>query len=322
MKSFVTGGTGFIGGHVVRKLRARGDDVVALVRSPQKAGELRALGCELVEGDLSDQDRLRAAMEGCASVFHVAAMYKAGIPKSECPKMHEANVAGTAKTLDAAIEAGIPKIVYVSTVGYFGNTRGQVVDETYQRTPGDWLSCYDETKYLAHEIAKDRIKNGAPVVIAQPGGVYGPGDPSDAAQIVKQMATGRIRFLSFPDSGFNFGHIDDIAEGIILVQDKGRIGESYVLGGEITTLGELVKKVSRLAGRKPPPTMPGFMVKASIPIGPLVTKIMGFPPNLRELIKTSDGVTFWASDAKAREELGYSPRKLDEGLPETVAAFA
>ena len=306
----------------MRKLRARGDEVVALVRSPEKAKELEALGCELVEGDLSDQDALRAAMEGCDAVFHIAAMYKAGIPKSECPKMHEANVAGTQRTLDAATTAGVPRIVYVSTVGYFGNTKGRVVDETYERTPGNWLSCYDETKYLAHQIAKDRIEKGAPIIIAQPGAVYGPGDTSDAAQIVAQMATGRIRFLSFPESGFNFGHVEDIAEGIVLVHDKGSVGESYVLGGEITTLGDVVRRASRLAGRKPPPTMPGFMVKAAIPIGPLVTKLMGMPPNLRELVRTSDGVTFWASDDKARRELGYSPRTLDEGLPETVAAFS
>ena len=322
MKAFVTGGTGFIGGYVVRKLRARGDDVVALVRSPGKAKELEELGCELVRGDLSDQDALRDAMRGCDSVFHIAAAYKAGIPKSECPEMHDANVGGTERTLDAAVDAGVSRIVYVSTIGYFGNTKGRVVDETYVRTPGDWLSCYDETKYLAHEVAKDRIKKGAPVVIAQPGGVYGPGDTSDAAEIVMQMALGKLKFMTFPGVGFNFGFVEDIADGIILVHDKGDLGESYVLGGEITTLGDLVKKAALIAGRKPPRvTLPAFLVKASIPIAPLVTKMMGMPPNLRELIKSADGVTYWATDAKARRELGYSPRGLDEGLPETIAAL-
>ena len=322
MKAFVTGGTGFIGGYVVRKLRARGDGVVALVRSPQKAKGLEDLGCELVAGDLSDQERLRAAMTGCDSVFHVAAVYKVGIPKSECPDMHEANVAGTERTLDAAVAAGVSRIVYVSTVGYFGNTRGEVVDETYVRTPGDWLSCYDETKYLAHEVAKDRIAKGAPVVIAQPGAVYGPGDTSEAGQFVMQMATGKVKFITFPEVGFNFGFVDDIADGIILVHDKGAIGESYVLGGELSTLGDVVKKGAAIAGAKPPRiTMPGFMVKASLPLAPVVTKMMGLPPNLRELIKSSDGVTYWASDAKARSELGYSPRGLEEGLQETVASL-
>ena len=320
MKAFVTGGTGFIGGYVVRKLRERGDEVVALVRSPDKAGEINEIGCEMAAGDLSDGDKLREAMQGCDAVFHIAAIYKVGVPKRDCPAMHEANVAGTERVLDAAIEAGIPKIVYVSTVGYFGNTNGEIVDETFERTPGDWLSCYDETKYLAHEIAKDRIGKGAPIVIAQPGGVYGPGDTSEVNEFVLQVATGKLKFLTFPGVGFNMGFVSDIADGIILAYDKGQIGESYVFGGEISTLGAVIKKAAAISGHKPPKiTMPPFMVKASIPIGPVVTKMMGLPPNLRELIKTSDGVTYWATDAKARRELGYSPRSLDEGLKETLA---
>ena len=320
MKAFVTGGTGFIGGYVVRKLRERGDEVVALVRSPDKAGEINELGCETVAGDLSDQDKLRVAMTGCDAVFHIAAVYKVGVPKRDCPAMHEANVAGTERVLDAAIEAGVPKIVYVSTVGYFGNTNGDVVDETYKREPGNWLSCYDETKYLAHEVAKDRIQQGAPIVIAQPGGVYGPGDTSELNQFAMQAATGKLKFLTFPGVGFNLGYVADIADGIILAHDKGRVGESYVFGGEISTLGDVIKKAAAINGNKPPKiTMPALMVKASIPIAPVVTKMMGLPPNLSELIKTSDGVTYWATDAKARNELGYSPRNLDEGLKETLA---
>lgn len=322
MKAFVTGGTGFIGGHIVRKLRSRGDDVVALVRSREKAGEIAALGCTLVEGDLSDKEHLRKSMAGCDAVFHIAAVYKVGIPKSECPQMHEVNVVGTERTLDAAIAAAVSKIVYVSTVGYFGNTGGDVVDETYQRTPGNWASCYDETKYKAHEVAKRRIAQGAPIVIAQPGGVYGPGDHSEIGNFVMQMATGKLKFMTFPGVGFNLAHVDDISDGIILAHDKGTIGESYVFGGEISTLGDLVKTAARITGRKPPRiTMPAFMVKASIPIAPVVTKVMGLPPNLRELIKASDGVTYWATDAKARRELGYSARSLEEGLRQTLAAL-
>ena len=275
-----------------------------------------------MEGDLSDQTALRQAMQGCDAVFHIAAIYKVGIPKSECPDQFEANVKGTEITLDAAIEAGVKRIVYVSTVGYFGNTHGEVVDETYERPPGNWLSCYDETKYLAHEVAKDRIAQGAPVVIAQPGGVYGPGDNSEVGNFVMRMAMGKLKFLTFPGVGFNFGFVDDIADGIILVHDKGKIGESYVLGGEISTLGDVVKTAAQITGRKPPRlVMPSSMVKASIPVAPLVTKIMGLPPNLRELIKTSDGVTYWATDAKARRELGYAPRSLEQGVKETLASF-
>ncbi len=322
MRTFVTGGTGFIGGVLARRLRDRGDEVVALVRSPSRAGELTALGCELVEGDLGDRDALRRGLEGCDAAFHVAAVYRVGIPESERPAMFEANVGGTERVLDAAVEAGVGRIVYVSTIGAFGNTHGRVVDETYQRTPGDWLSAYDETKYLAHEAAVERIHRGAPILIAQPGGVYGPGDHSDLANFIEQVRKGRLKVLAFPDTGFNFLHVEDAAQGILLVHDKGRIGEAYVLGGQLTTTREAIETVARLSGRKPPRiTLPASLAKMAIPIGPLVGRVMGTGPNLRELIRAADGVTYWATDAKARGELGYAPRDLETGLRETLAAL-
>ena len=188
VKAFVTGGTGFIGSRVVRRLRERGDEVVALVRSPEKAADLRELGCELVEGDLSSEQAIRDGVQGCDAVFHVAAVYKVGIPASERDAMCDANVRGTERVLDAAIEAGVPRIVYVSTVGVFGNTHGQVVDETYSRDGEDFLSCYEETKCRSHQVALDRIAKGAPIVIVQPGGVYGPGDHSELGNIIDQAA--------------------------------------------------------------------------------------------------------------------------------------
>jgi nucleoside-diphosphate-sugar epimerase len=129
MRAFVTGATGLIGDHVASKLRERGDEVVALVGSPERAGALRDAGCELVEGDLSSADAIRRGVEGCDSAFHVGADYRVGIPASERPAMFEANVRGTERVLDSAVEAGVRRIVYVSTVNRFGNTRGRVVDE-------------------------------------------------------------------------------------------------------------------------------------------------------------------------------------------------
>jgi dihydroflavonol-4-reductase len=323
MKAFVTGGTGFIGGRLIRRLRERGDEVVALVRSPEKANSLRELGCELVEGDLSSADAIRQGVQGCDAVFHVAAVYKVGIPKSERPAMHESNVRGTERVLDAGIEAGVKRIVYVSTVGVFGNTHGKIVDETYRHPGTDFLSCYEETKYLSHQAALDRIDKGAPILIVQPGGVYGPGDHSEIGNFIDQTRTGKLKMMMFPELGFNLVHVDDVAEGILLTHDKGAVGESYVLGGEISTMRKLIEKVAELSGRKAPSrAMPAAAMKLAIPIGPLVGKMMGFPPNLAELIKSADGVTFWASHDKARRDLGYSPRDLETGLRQTLAAEA
>jgi nucleoside-diphosphate-sugar epimerase len=260
-------------------------------------------------------------MKDCDAVFHVAAVYKVGIPKSEHEAVFDANVRGTERVLDAAIEIGVPKIVYVSTVGVFGNTHGEVVDENYQRDDGDFLSWYEETKYRAHEVARDRIARGAPIVIVQPGGVYGPGDHSELGNIIDQTRTGKLRMLMFPKLGFNLVYVDDVANGILLAYDKGTIGQSYVLGGEISTMGKLVEKVAELSGRKAPKReLPAAMMKLAIPIGPLVGKMLGFQPNLSELIRSSDGVTYWATDEKARNELGYAPRDLDTGLRQTVTA--
>lgn len=175
MRAFLTGGAGFVGGHLAARLAERGDEVVALVRSPARAD---VPGAELVEGDLSDRARLAGAMAGCGAVFHLAADYRVGIPRSEQPDMWETNVTGTANVLDAAVDAAVGRIVYVSTINAFGNTRGRVVGEGYERPPDDFVSTYDETKYLAHRAALERIAAGAPIVIVQPGVVYGPGDHS------------------------------------------------------------------------------------------------------------------------------------------------
>jgi nucleoside-diphosphate-sugar epimerase len=319
VKAFVTGGTGFIGERLVQRLRDRGDDVVALVRSPEKAAKLEQLGATLVQGDLSSTDAIRAGIEGCDAVFHVAAIYKVGIPKSEHEAMYDANVRGTERVLDAAFQAGVSRIVYVSTVNVFGNTGGKVVDESYERPGDDYLSYYDETKYLSHQVAKERIAKGAPIVIVQPGGVYGPGDHSEVGNVIDQTRTGKLRALPFAGLGLNLVYVDDVADGILLAYDKGEVGQSYVIGGEIATMRDLVEKTAAIAGRKPPKRdLPSGVIKLAAPAGPVVGKIMGFPPNFRELISASDGVTYWAKDDKARSALGYSPRDLDTGLRQTL----
>lgn len=320
MKVFLTGGTGFIGGHVARILRDRGDHVVALVRSPAKAAALDGLGCELVPGDVAALTSLPGAAAGCDAVVHVAGVYRVGIPASERPAMYAANVTGTERVLDAAAEADVPRVVYVSTVNVFGNTHGKVVDEAYRRPTGPFLSYYDETKFRAHEAALRRMGKGLPLVIAMPGGTYGPGDHSEIGTIVEQVRNGTLRFRVFPELGFNLGHVEDVATGIVLCATNGRIGESYVLGGQVARMGELVDIVARLSGRRPPrATMPVWAMRFAAPAGPLVGRLMGYPPNLREMISAAAGVTYWATDAKARRELGYAPRELEQGLRQTLS---
>ncbi len=320
MKVFLTGGTGFIGSEVARRLRARGDDVVALVRTPAKATGLSAIGCELVAGDLGDVEAVAKGLAGADAAIHGAGIYQVGIPASRRPAMYAANVTGTRDVLSGALDAGTPKVVYVSTVAAFGDTKGTVVDETYEH-PGRYTSYYDETKHLAHQEAKRQIAAGLPCVVVQPGGVYGPGDHSAPGDLIRRVAKGRLPMVPFPGMGLNAVHRDDVAGGILLALDAGRPGEAYVLGGEITTLGQIVATAARVAGRRPPRlTLPAALVRAIAPLGPIVGPPLGFAPNMRELLSTSDGVTFWATDAKARAELGYAPRDLETGLRDTLEA--
>ena len=180
-------------------------------------------------------------------------MYKVGIPKSAHPAMYDANVLGTQRVIDAAVEAGASRIVYVSTGNVYGNTRRKVVDESYERPqPPEFLSYYDETKWMAHEVAADRIAKGAPVVIAMPGGVYGPDDPSELGNLIDQTRTGKLKLRMFPDSGFNFVYVEDLADGILAVHDRGKIGESYNLAGQQGTLGDLIDKTAALVGPQAP----------------------------------------------------------------------
>jgi dihydroflavonol-4-reductase len=319
MRVFVTGGTGFIGGEVVRQLRARGDEVVCLVRSPEKGKKVSDLGCELVSGDLGDREAMRNGMDGCDAVIHVAAMYEVGIPKSQHPAMREANVVGTENVLGAARDAKVPKIVYVSTVGAFGNTHRRVVDETYEHPGEEFTSYYEETKWEAHQVARRMMADGLPCVIVQPGGVYGPGDTSQVADLLEQFLDGKLPLMPFPELGVCMTHVADIAAGILLALDKGRTGEDYVLSGPVTTMREAIETVARVSGHKAPKrALPTPLMKAMIPIGPLVGKVMGQPPNLRELISSADNVTFWASHEKATRELGYEPRGMEEGLRQTL----
>lgn len=316
----MTGGTGFIGSRVVQRLRARGDEVAALVRTPSKASTMLSDGVDLVEGDLSSEDAIRRGVEGAGAAFHIGAVYRVGIPKKEQAAMWDANVEGTRRVLDAAQAAGVGKIVYVSTGNVFGDTKGQVVDETYQRDLDEgFLSYYDETKYRSHELVKQRIADGAPIVIVQPGVVYGPGDHSEIGNMIDQIRSGKLKMKMFPKSRFNFVFVDDVADGIILAYDKGKVGESYLIGGEVASMDDLFTKVSERLGKKPPRmTLPPAMAKASAPMGPVIGPLMGFPPNMRELVKTSD-VTITFRDDKARRDLGYTGRNFDAGLDATVS---
>ena len=307
MRVFATGATGFLGSVVAEQLRARGDTVVALVRDPAKAELLRKAGREVIVGDLADPDALHRGCAGCDAVVHAGAIYEVGIGARRRVEMYEAYVRGTERVLSAALAAGVPKVVHVSSVVVFGDTRGAVVDETYRRTPSDggYTSYYDETKTLAHGIAEGFGERGLPVVIAQPGQIYGPGDHSGIGAVLRRAAAGTLPVLTFADLGLSLVHVADVADGIVRLLDRGRPGQSYVLGGELVRLRDAVGIAADLSGKAPP----RFEVPPWIPR--LFARLRS---DIAEVVRSADGVTFWATDAKARAEVGYAPRSLRAGF--------
>jgi nucleoside-diphosphate-sugar epimerase len=231
--------------------------------------------------------------------------------------MWDANVGTTTRILDAAEVARTPRIVYVSTVNVFGNTKGQVVDETYKRDlREEFLSWYDETKYGAHEVAQQRIAAGAPIVIVMPGQVYGPGDHSGFGLQVRRANEGRLRYRVVEDAGVGLVHVDDLAEGIVAALDRGVVGGAYVMSGPRTTLGETIALAAKVGGkRRPALHLPTALVRVMAPLGPLVGQ-----PNLAEVLSASAGVTYWASSARAASELGFTTRPIEDGLRDTFGA--
>jgi len=328
MKIFMTGATGFIGGATAKLLTEQGHQLTCLVRDRSKADDLAAIGVELVDGDLSSRPRLAEQMAGSDALIHNAALYEVGIPKDRIPVLRKANVEGTANTLEAALEAGIPRVLYVSTCAIFGNTHREVATEDFQRpdlgNAGglDFTSVYEETKYEAHQIALNLIKTrDLPCVIVQPGGVYGPEDHSELGSTIHQFLDGKLPMVPFPEFGTGLTHVEDIAAGFALALDKGETGECYILNQDNYTMRQILEMVGEIAGKKVPKrNMPTGVLKALRPIGPLVGKIMDQPPNLAELIRSTDGVTFWADSAKARRDLGWNPREAKAGLRDTLAA--
>ncbi len=310
----MTGGTGFIGQHVIRKLLQRGYEVNALARSSSSVAKLAAMGVHVVHGDITDVASMRPGMEGCDVVFHIAAWYKLGDPN-----WHEAeavNVGGTRKVLRLAYELGIPKIVYTSTVAVFGDTKGQLVDENFFQG-GPFLTEYDRTKWLAHyKVAVPLIEKGAPIMIVMPGGVYGPGDTSVQAEMMRLFYRG-LPVLPAPNTTLTYAHVEDIAEGHILAAERGKVGESYVLAGPAIPLSEMVEFWSHLTG-KPAPKLqiPAETLRPFAPLGGVISKVMPYGAFTEEGIR-SLGVTYMARSDKARAQLGWTTRPLQTGMKET-----
>lgn len=313
MKYFVTGATGFVGGVLTKKLREAGHEVHASVRDVNKADELKNLGVKLFKGDVTDKESMREAMKGVDGVYHVAGWYKVGV-KDKTPG-EKVNVQGTRNVLELMQELKIPKGVYTSTLAVNSDTQRKLVDENYHFT-GKHISEYDRTKAAAHDIAKEFISKGLPLVIVQPGLIYGPDDTSSLRVALRDFLRGRLPMLP-TQTAFCWAHVDDIVQGHMLAMYKGKVGESYHICGEPYKIVDAYKLASQVSGKRAPITVPYQVMKI---LSSLVKPLDAILPDsyTSEGLRVVAGVTYIGDNSKAKRELGFNPRSVSEGWVETV----
>lgn len=316
MKYFVTGATGFIGSHLVEDLHADGHRVTALTRSRSNASHLPD-DVTVVEGDVTEKESMREAMRGVDGVFHLAAWFQIGPGPWNEDKAERINVAGTRNVLELMDELDVPKGVYVSTIGVYGNTDGQVVDETYQ-SANSFPSVYQETKWRAHyEVAEPMIEDGLPLVITTLGGIYGPGDKDYGG-------TPRTAFTDYLDGDLpiipddfvlSMDFVEDTAPNIYRAMEHGEPGEEYIIASEPRPMGDSFQIAEDLTGIQAPRQVSGSIFRWLGTVMSGVETIKRPPAGFE-----SEALRFFASGAvlvdnsKAERELDIEHRPLEEGV--------
>ncbi len=248
MRAFVTGGTGFIGGAVVRRLLEAGHEVRALIRPGTDSQQLDGLPIEPVTGDLGNRDSLQRGIAGCEWVFHIAALYSYW--GHQWDDFYQANVQGTRHVLEAARLEGVERLVYTSSIAVLGVHKDRTpATEDDLGTLADRIGPYQRSKFLADEAAREYIQQGLAVVIVNPSTPVGVGDhkPTPTGQIIVDFLNGRMP--AYVDTGLNIVDVEDVAAGHLLAAERGQVGERYILGGENLTLSQILDLLADVSGR-------------------------------------------------------------------------
>jgi dihydroflavonol-4-reductase len=292
-----------------------------LVRPGSKSAKLRQLGAELVEGDVTDANFLAHAMRGADGAVHLAAMYDVGVV--DVKEMERANVGGTQAFLSAVESARPACAIYVSTTAALGPVPTGEGDENSQYA-GPFPTVYHRTKTEAHRLAREAQARGLPLMIVCPAFVYGPGDHGPGGRFIRDVARGRMPGLLARPGWYSYVYVDDVVAGLMAVLDRGTIGATYVLSGEAMSVNDFAARVAALANRRPPPLrMPAGLALATGIALDGVARITRLRFGIsREAVASSAGLRWLHSHARATRELGWTPRPLAEGLPETVRALA
>jgi len=321
MSTIVTGATGFIGSHIVRKLVERGENVKVLIRKTSNTKNIDDLNIEKVYGDVLNKESLVTAFTGCNTLFHSAGLVS--FKRSDYKRMVDVNVTGAENVLSAAMESGVKKILFTSSVAAIGpETENSLISENTKFSIYDKEIGYINDKYDAEQVARDYIEKGLPVTILNPSVVLGPGDVnlSSTASVLWYC---KKKFPGYMDGTLNIVDVEDVAEGHILAAEKGKTGERYILANANLTVFEYFKLLEKVSGIKAPGLKIPYLMAYATAF--LVERVIGKSfPNYTTMDLDSvilSKFNWYADNGKAVKELGFTPTPVENTLEKTITWF-
>ena len=318
----LTGAAGFVGSAVARALRREGAVLRVLVRPTSPRTNLDDLEAQVAIGDIRDSRAVEQALEGCRHLFHVAADYRLWARDPE--EIVRNNVAGVTGVMEAALAAGVERVVYTSSVATLRlSPDGAPADETGPLTEDEAIGAYKRSKVAAERIVQQMAADrGLPAVIVSTSTPIGPRDvrPTPTGRIIVEAARGRMP--AYVETGLNLAHVDDVADGHLLAWRKGRVGETYILGGQDASLSEMLREIAALTGRKAPTVrLPLGPLQPLAELAELYGRVTGREPFLtKDALKMARHHMYFSS-AKAARELGYAARPYQEALSDALQWF-
>ena len=317
---FLTGATGFIGGHIARLLVERGDRVRILVRPTSDLRGIAGLEVEKATGDLRDAASLQRALAGCNTVYHAAADYRLWV--NDPADLYRSNVDGTRNILHAATEAGVERVVYTSTVGCIGLPGGHNGDENSPVSLADMHGAYKRSKFLAEQAALEFAAAGLPVVIVNPTAPIGDGDlkPTPTGKIIVDFLRGAMP--AYLDTGLNLVDVRDVAVGHLLAAERGKPGERYILGGRNMTLREIFQSLENISGRPAPKVqIPYWLAWVAGVVEEGVARLSSYQPRAPlDAVRMARRKMF-VSTEKAERELGFRAGPVEAALERAIEWF-
>ena len=317
MATLVTGASGFLGSHVARQLVARGDDVRVLLRPSSHNRAIGDLSLEYVTGDLRDADSLERAVKGVQRVFHVAADYRLWARRSR--EIYDSNVGGTKNLLAAAKRAGVAQFIYTSTVATIAVDRSEPPNELTEAKLEEMVGHYKRSKWMAEREVLNAAKEGLPVIVAMPTTPVGPWDwkPTPTGKIIVDFLNGKMP--GYVETGLNFVGVEECAAGHLLVAEKGKIGERYLLGAENLTLKQVLDTLEKITGL-PAPTLkiPHGVALGVAYASTIFSWLIGEEPQIPiEGVKIARHKMF-VDCSRAKRELGFQPGPVAAALERAV----